>query len=63
MNNSFFLGFILTCYTKTTEIIEQENELGILSGHAYAILDLRKVVGSDMIEDRIIKIRNPWGLV
>lgn len=30
---------VLTCYTKATELREEENELGILSGHAYSILD------------------------
>lgn len=36
-------GFLMTCYTKTTDKTEEENALGILSGHAYAILHLAKV--------------------
>lgn len=32
--------FLLTCYTKSTATTEEENQLGILSGHAYAILKL-----------------------
>lgn len=41
-------------------IVEEENDLGLLSGHAYAILDTQEVVGKNGA-DRIIKIRNPWG--
>ena len=29
----------MTCYSKSTAKSEEENELGILSGHAYSILD------------------------
>ncbi len=32
-------GYILTCYTKSTNVREEENQLGILAGHAYSILD------------------------
>ncbi|KAM3147402.1 hypothetical protein pb186bvf_000653 [Paramecium bursaria] len=37
------------------------NSKGIASGHCYSILDLQEVVGSDGVQDRIIKMRNPWG--
>ena len=37
---SYMKRFLLTCYTKSTETTEEENQLGILSGHAYAILKL-----------------------
>lgn len=43
-------------------IVEEENALGILSGHAYAILDSQEVEGS-FGKDKIIKIRNPWGFI
>lgn len=43
-------------------IVEEENDLGLLSGHAYAILDCQEVVGVNG-PDRIIKIRNPWGYI
>lgn len=29
----------MTCYTEATGIVEEENDLGLLAGHAYAILD------------------------
>jgi len=44
-------------------IVEEENDLGLLSGHAYAILDHQEVVGSTGKTERIIKIRNPWGFL
>ena len=43
-------------------ISEEENDLGLLSGHAYAILDHQEVKGRNG-KDRIIQIRNPWGSV
>ena len=43
-------------------IQEEENDLGLLAGHAYAILDCQDVVGTQGA-DKIIKIRNPWGYV
>lgn len=33
---------------------------GIVTGHAYAILD-HKVVEAGRGQERIIKMRNPWG--
>ncbi|EAR84910.2 calpain family cysteine protease (macronuclear) [Tetrahymena thermophila SB210] len=53
---------VLTCYTKSTNVREEENELGILSGHAYSILDHQSVRGDDNQFHKILKIRNPWGM-
>lgn len=53
-------GFILTCYTKKTDKIEEENELGLISSHAYSILDKREVTYSGG-KARLVQIRNPWG--
>jgi len=53
-------NYLLTCYSKSTEVREEKNPLGIVSGHAYSILDAREVVTSDG-SDRIVQIRNPWG--
>jgi calpain-15 len=53
-------NYLLTCYSKSTEIREEKNPLGIVSGHAYSILDAKEVVTKDG-SDRIVQIRNPWG--
>jgi len=53
-------NYLLTCYSKSTEVREEKNPLGIVSGHAYSILDAREVVTKDG-KDRIVQIRNPWG--
>ena len=37
------------------------NELGIVSGHAYGILDLQKIKDNTKKEQYLIKLRNPWG--
>lgn len=42
----FKKGYMLTCYTKSTTTMEEENNLGILSGHAYAILNMVEVNGN-----------------
>lgn len=54
-------GYILTCYTKCTDIREEENQLGILAGHAYSILDTELVFDQFKNQCRILQIRNPWG--
>ena len=54
-------NYLLTCYTKSTNIREEQNPLGIVAGHAYSILDAREVTLSDGSRERIIEIRNPWG--
>lgn len=52
--------YLLTCYTKSTDIREEKNPLGIVSGHAYSILDAKEVQTADGNE-RIVQVRNPWG--
>lgn len=52
--------YLLTCYTKSTDIREEKNPLGIVSGHAYSILDAQEVQTADG-NVRILQIRNPWG--
>lgn len=51
----------MSCFTKNTEVVEEQNDEGIVSGHAYTILDAQMVVDSSGKEDYIIQIRNPWG--
>ena len=52
--------YLMTCYSKSTNIREERNPLGIVSGHAYSILDVREVV-TEKETARILQIRNPWG--
>ncbi|KAM3137969.1 hypothetical protein pb186bvf_009864 [Paramecium bursaria] len=40
---------------------EVQKNSGIVSNHCYAILDAREVVDSMGLNDKIYKIRNPWG--
>ncbi|CAD8089733.1 unnamed protein product [Paramecium primaurelia] len=56
-------GFLLTAYTKEAELINHENELGLLAGHAYAILKLANVLDQNNKLCRIMQMRNPWGRV
>lgn len=52
--------YLITCYTKNAQTREERNPLGIVSGHAYSILDAKEVHTIEGTE-RIIQIRNPWG--
>jgi calpain-15 len=53
-------GYLITCYTKSTNVKEEQNPLGIVYGHAYSILDCAVVKGPRG-NDRIVQVRNPWG--
>ena len=53
--------FMMTCFTKNTQITEEKHDTGIVSGHAYSILDVRKYVDSHGRTQKLIQIRNPWG--
>jgi len=53
-------GYLITCYTRSTQIREEQNPLGIVFGHAYSILDAKEIV-TDYGSERLIRIRNPWG--
>ena len=39
--------YMITCFTKSTLITEEKHETGIVSGHAYTILDVRNVIDSN----------------
>ena len=37
---------------------------GIMSGHAYGVVDLQEItmkIGNDNEKEKMVKIRNPWG--
>ena len=39
---------------------EHENDLGIISGHAYSIISVHQVIIQNQIA-QVLKLRNPWG--
>lgn len=53
--------YMMTCFTKNTQITEEKHDTGIVSGHAYSILDVRKYTDVHGNEQKLIQIRNPWG--
>lgn len=54
--------YILNAGSKESQTggIEVKDETGIISGHAYAILDAKEV-NTDLGLEKIIQLRNPWG--
>jgi calpain-15 len=53
--------FMMTCFTHSSEKTEEKSDQGMVSGHAYTILDVRNVIDSRGRPRRILQIRNPWG--
>ena len=53
--------YVLTCFTKSAEEVEQKSGDGLVSGHAYSILDVREIVDARGKVRMILQIRNPWG--
>lgn len=53
--------FILTCFTKSGATVEARSGEGIVSGHAYSILNVKEIVDSRGQPRMILQIRNPWG--
>lgn len=53
--------FIITCFTYAAKNVEEQSDEGLVSGHAYSILDVREILDSRGRIARILKIRNPWG--
>ena len=53
--------YILTCFTKSSDISEEKMCTGLVTGHAYSILDVREIINAKGEPARVIKIRNPWG--
>lgn len=53
--------YMITCFTKSTDVVEEKNDMGIVAGHAYTILDVRDIIDTRGRPARVVQIRNPWG--
>ena len=53
--------YMMTSFTANTQIREEKADTGIVSGHAYSILDVQLYVDSRGRERKIVQMRNPWG--
>ena len=53
-SHSSSLGILLICATGPLTKAEEER-YGLVSGHAYAVLDVREACGK-----RLLQIKNPW---
>lgn len=54
-------NYPLTCFTKSSQVVEEKSGQGLVSGHAYSILDVKEAVDSRGKVRMILQIRNPWG--
>ena len=54
-------NFIFVGWTKSTTVVEEKSASGLVSGHAYSILNVQEVKDSTGKLARIMQIRNPWG--
>lgn len=54
-------GDILTCYTESTKVREEQTSVGLYAGHAYSILDVKEATRKNGQKVRLVQIRNPWG--
>ena len=57
MENSFKKKYVLTAGTPAASILER---YGLCPGHAYTLINTYKV-NTDLGEERLIKLKNPWG--
>ena len=53
--------FVITASSRKESEELNNKGMGIVSGHAYAVLDAREVLLADGQTEKIIKMRNPWG--
>jgi len=59
-------GALMGC-SKSGGGVEHDQGMGILSGHAYGILDMREVKveeteDMDALDGKFVQVRNPWGM-
>ncbi len=53
--------YLVGCSLNLDDGSEKDMGKGIMSGHAYAVLDLRQVKDDKGKLIRLVKVRNPWG--
>jgi len=53
--------FIVTAASRSESQIISNKNMGIVSNHAYALLDAKEVVLGNGKKEKLIKMRNPWG--
>jgi len=61
ITNSLKNKFIVTAASKSPSQILNKQSMGIVSDHAYAVLDAQEVSQANGTKEKIVKIRNPWG--
>ena len=54
-------GYSMTCGTKSTEVSEEKQPNGLVSGHEYTLLDVVTVQNKDGQREWLYKVWNPWG--
>jgi hypothetical protein len=53
--------YLVGCAMNFDDGAEKDMGMGIMSGHAYAILDVRVIQDDSGKNVRLLKVRNPWG--
>lgn len=54
--------WLVGCSFQSDDGKEEDMGMGIMSGHAYALLDCKTVTTDAGKQVRLLKIRNPWGM-
>lgn len=49
------------CSVDSQEEIDRLQEIGLVGGHAYGLIDAEMVVDRNEREIKLLKLRNPWG--
>lgn len=53
--------YLVGCSLNLDDGSEKDMGMGIMSGHAYALLDLRVITDDAGKQIKLLKVRNPWG--
>ena len=52
---------MICCSTKSQSDDKQYDNIGLVPGHAYALLSAAEVLSSEGQLTKIVQVRNPWG--